>query len=163
VVSGKYFQPVINTAFLRYLERNRLCLLDDPGGTEVQPSDKSSVITRTHRIPYRTEVSASIALRTISGTCVNLSRGGLYINSPEADQILPGTELTITFALPQDKRLVQLNGKIAWVNQGQQRQTERLPQGFGVQFATLNPDISRHLDSYINRNLRSPGPSGLFH
>jgi uncharacterized protein (TIGR02266 family) len=161
--SGKYFQPEIITAFLRYLERNRLFLLDDPGGTEVQPSDKSSVITRTHRIPYRTEVSASIALRTISGTCVNLSRGGLYINSPEADQILPGTELTITFALPQDKRLVQLNGKIAWVNQGQQRQTERLPQGFGVQFATLNPDISRHLESYINRNLRSPGPSGLFH
>jgi uncharacterized protein (TIGR02266 family) len=169
--SGRYFQPEIVTAFLRYLEHNKICMLDDPDGTRggtgggtggVTPNQQTAP-QRTQRIPYRTEVSASIAMRTISGTCVNIGQGGLFINSPEADQVLPGTEVSITFALPQAERLVKLNGKVAWVNKIKQRSTESLPQGFGVQFAYVDPDIRQHLDEYINYQLGTAGPTQLFH
>jgi len=156
-VSGKHLQPEIVNAFLHYLERNTVCLLNSP---DSEPGAALSMgRAREHRIPYRTEVSTSVELRTISGTCVNLSRGGLFIHSPEADCIQSGAQVSITFALPQDNQLVQLDGKVAWVNKSIKRAAENLPTGFGVQFAALNPEISRHLDCYISNHLVSSGLS----
>jgi len=148
--SGKHLQPEIVDAFLKYLERNTVCLLNNPDRDP--DSDLSTGRSRESRVPYRTEVSTSIELRTISGTCVNLSRGGLFIHSPEADQIQSGSQVSITFALPQDNQLVQLDGKVAWVNKSRKRSSERLPLGFGVQFARVKPEVHRHLDSYISNH-----------
>jgi len=151
--SGRYFQPEIVQAFLRYLERDRICLLDDqtrPGNGDPKENEAPP---RAQRIPYRTEVSTSIDLRTISGTCVNLSRGGLFINTPEADQVLPGSDIALTLALPHDNTLVRLDGKVAWVNKGQERPAASLPQGFGVQFSGLKPHIRRHIERYIDSTL----------
>lgn len=161
--AGRHFQSEIVSAFLRYLERKTICLLDDAEKDKAEAMHQVMTPPRPKRIPYRTEVSTAIAMLTISGTCVNLSRGGLFINSDEAEKVTPGTDVAITFALPQDNRLVQLDGRIAWVNRGQRLPAEQLPQGFGVQFKTLAPEIRRDIETFIDNRLASPGPSHMLH
>jgi len=121
-----------------------------------------AMLPRAKRIPYRTEVSTSIAMFTISGTCVNLSRGGLFVNSSETDKVTPGTDVAITFALPRDNRLVKIDGRIAWVNRGPQRPSAILPQGFAVQFKAISPEIRRNIESFIDKRLAGPAPSHLY-
>lgn len=149
--SGKHLQPEIVDAFLRYLERKTICLLTPPAEQDVVKVCESPGSYRVQRVPYRTEVSTAIAVRTVSGTCVNLSQGGLFVQTSEADQIESGTQVTVTFALPRENRLVQLPGRVAWVNRSHQRKSEKLPPGFGVQFAAVQPEVQQQLSSYIHQ------------
>lgn len=60
-------------------------------------------------------------------TCVsqNVSLGGLYLISQE--QIEYGTEVTVSFHVPEVKQDLEVKGVVRWAND----------DGFGVQFGTL--------------------------
>jgi len=141
--SGKHFEPPIVEAFSRYIARNSLCLIDDnPKNDPGKP--------RKPRIPYRTHVATSVDQRTIAGSSVDISQGGLYITSPETDMVDPGTEITITFTMPETSELVQIQGRIAWVNRGIERPAESKPDGFGVQFSDIPPKVHSNLMQFIS-------------
>jgi Tfp pilus assembly protein PilZ len=153
--SGTHFEPRIVEAFIRYLEKNTVCQLDD--------NDKSgnSPVKRLPRFEYRTQVSAKVDRRTISGSSVDISQSGLFVTTEDVN-IPPDSEITITFNLPHDDRLVQLTGRVAWVNAGSPRPAEHLPMGFGVQFKDIGSGIQTALRHYFEAGLHRANRSLQF-
>jgi uncharacterized protein (TIGR02266 family) len=149
--SGNHFEPRIVDAFVSYLEKNTVCMLNDQNGIG-QPQ-----LTRQPRIDYRTQVSAKIDRRTISGASVDISLGGLFVNAETSVDIPPGTEITITFNLPSHSRPIQVTGKVIWVNAGEPRPAQRLPKGFGVHFKNISGEIRAALHEHIEKYLRQAG------
>jgi uncharacterized protein (TIGR02266 family) len=149
--SGSHFEPRIVVAFMRYLEKNTACPLDNQeNGDQCQQK-------RQPRIEYRTQVSTKIDRRTISGASVDISLGGLFVNTETEVDIPPGTEVTITFTLPSESRPIQVPGKVIWVNAGEPRPAQRLPKGFGVHFKNVSGDIRGALQEYIETGIRRAG------
>jgi uncharacterized protein (TIGR02266 family) len=149
--SDSHFEPRIVEAFMRYLEKNTVCPLDNQGnGDQCQQK-------RQPRIEYRTQVSTKIDRRTISGASVDISLGGLFVNTETEVDIPPGTEVTITFTLPSESRPIQISGKVIWVNAGEPRPAQRLPKGFGVHFKNVSGDIRSALQEYVETGIRRAG------
>lgn len=146
--SGKYFQPEIVDAFIRYLEHNSVCLLDDNGLSAAHPWRTP----RQQRIPYRTEVSVRVGHKIITGTIVDISHGGLYISSDEVGKLNPAAEIQLTFNLPGRDKLIQLPGKVTWINQGGSP-SRNLPRGFGVQFQEVSSETKMVMQNYIESYL----------
>ncbi len=146
--SGKHFQPEVADAFFRYLERDTLCLLSEKNGMD-QRISRSWCSPRQQRIPYRTEISAKIDQRVLTGTSVNISRGGVYVNSSEAIKLKPRIDIQITFTLPEKDELVQLHGKVAWINT-EPLSNQKLPHGFGVKFGGMNLRTKAILEDYVD-------------
>jgi uncharacterized protein (TIGR02266 family) len=149
--SGSHFEPRIVEAFVRYLEKNTVCPLDENG----KPTE--SLLKRQTRIEYRTQVATKIDQRTISGASVDISLGGLFVTTETDIDIPPGTEITMTFALPSESRPIQIAGKVIWVNAGEPRPAQRLPKGFGVHFKNVSGDIRGALQEYIETSIRRAG------
>lgn len=84
------------------------------------------------RVPVGVEVSYLVGSRERKGRVVNVSRGGLYL---ETDRVSPvGTKLTIELTLPSFTNLARVNGIVTWVNDDSGARTTHLPRGMGVKF-----------------------------
>jgi Tfp pilus assembly protein PilZ len=153
--SGSHFEPRIVEAFVRYLQKHTVCLLDNND----KPGD--SPVSRRPRFEYRTQVSAKVDRRTISGTSVDISQNGLFVTTEDVN-IPPESEITLTFTLPHDDKLVQVTGRVVWVNTGDPRPAERLPMGFGVQFKGIGSGAQKALSHYIETGLRRANRSFQF-
>jgi HD-GYP domain-containing protein (c-di-GMP phosphodiesterase class II)/Tfp pilus assembly protein PilZ len=153
--SGTHFEPRIVEAFVRYLEKNTVYLLDN--------NDKpgNSPVRRLPRFEYRTQVSAKVDRRTISGTSVDISQNGLFVTTEDVN-IPPESEITLTFTLPHDDKLVQVTGRVVWVNTGDPRPAERLPMGFGVQFKGIESGAKKALRHYVETGLHRANQSFQF-
>lgn len=150
--SGSHFEPRIVDAFVRYLEKNSFCPLDGQNGDEQTP------LTRQPRIDYRTQVSTKVDRRIISGASVDISLGGLFVNTEAEIDIQPGAEVSITFTPPWDTRPVQLPGMVAWVNSGNPLPAQRLPRGFAVRFNHLSGELHHALREYVEFGMRQSSP-----
>ena len=153
--SGSHFEPRIVEAFVRYLQKNTVCPLDN--------NDKpgNSPVSRLPRFEYRTRVSAKVDRRTISGSSVDISQNGLFVTTEDVN-ISPESEITLTFTLPHNDKLVQLAGRVVWVNVGDPRPAERLPMGFGVQFKDVGGGVQRALRHYVETGLHRANRSLQF-
>jgi len=156
--SGSHFEPRIVDAFIRYLEKNTACPLDDddsPVSPRIEP------VRRLPRYEYRTQVSAKVDRRTISGACVDISQNGLFMTTEDVS-IQPESEILVTFSMPTEEKLVQVKGRVAWVNSGEPRPAEHLPVGFGVQFKDLGSGVQRALRQYVETGLQQANRSLQF-
>jgi HD-GYP domain-containing protein (c-di-GMP phosphodiesterase class II)/Tfp pilus assembly protein PilZ len=153
--SGSHFEPRIVEAFVRHLEKNTVCLL----GNNDKPGDPPP--KRLPRFEYRTQVSAKVDRRTISGSSVDISQNGLFVTTDDVN-LLPESEITLTFTLPHDDKLVQLAGRVVWVNAGDPRPAERLPIGFGVQFNDIGSGVQKALRHYVETGLHRANRSFQF-
>lgn len=154
--SGRHFQPEIADAFIRHLERSDLCSLAENDRAETAAKYPWGS-DRQQRIPYRTEVAVRVDRKVISGTSVNISHGGIFVNSDEAGKLNPTTEIQITFTLPERNSLVRVPGRVAWIN-NERLPSRHLPKGFGVQFDGLDPEIRETLKSYVESHLAYGSP-----
>ncbi|WP_020675870.1 HD domain-containing phosphohydrolase [Geopsychrobacter electrodiphilus] len=150
---GKHFQPKIAEAFLRCLKRGTVRLPFRKNGAE-QTKINFREKPHHHRIAYRSDISAKAGQRVITGTSVNISAGGMYINSPQAIRLAPENEIQITFTLPGKNELVQLLGTVAWINIYPQPNPQ-LPEGFGVKFGNIDPKTHKIIQKYIATRLDS--------
>lgn len=144
--SGQHFQPMVVEAFLRYLEKTQICLLEGA-------PDRRRFRGQQPRFGYRTEVSTEVERRTIAGSAVDISEGGMFVSTPEVN-VRPEAEITVTFALPEKDRLVRLKGHVAWVNTGTPRPSERLPAGFGIKFNELTMEIKKALHDFSDSRIK---------
>jgi uncharacterized protein (TIGR02266 family) len=80
---------------------------------------------------------------------LNMSVGGIYIRTDEPFPV--GTEITIRlFIPPQIKLLVELTGKVAWVN----KEGSSLPPGMGIKFDEHNKEALRKLAAFVEEDLQ---------
>jgi uncharacterized protein (TIGR02266 family) len=95
------------------------------------------------RIPYGVEVEFRTASSFLVAYSVNLSRGGIFLET-EAD-IPSGAEMTLRLAVPSIGT-VTLTGMVAW-----RRGRESLdgPPGVGLEFVELAPELGAVIDRLI--------------
>jgi HD-GYP domain-containing protein (c-di-GMP phosphodiesterase class II)/Tfp pilus assembly protein PilZ len=141
--SGAHFDPPVVEAFQRYLSQTSFIAASDDLRERMH-------MPRIPRIEYRTQVSAKVGRRIFAGSTVDISCEGVFVATEDILDISQDTDVVITFALPYEDSLAQLRGRVVWVNRGEPRPAERFPKGFGVRFHTINRDIRRNLENYIN-------------
>lgn len=84
------------------------------------------------RVPADVEVTFTVGNRERRGRVVNLSRGGLYLETDSPSPV--GTKLTIRFTLPAFSNTIYANGIVTWLNDAPASRATQLPKGMGVKF-----------------------------
>lgn len=131
----RYSKYGINAVFKEALERPAALKLVRATRTLVQHE-----LRRYVRIPVMTEVSIVGDGRRVSATSIEMSAGGLSVQSVE--EFSPGTNIEVSFALMTLPR-VNVRGMVTW----------RKPQKFGVQFEAADQrrqNIKTWIDSYLD-------------
>jgi uncharacterized protein (TIGR02266 family) len=95
------------------------------------------------RVPYSVEVGFRTASSFLVAYSVNVSRGGLFLETEHEVPI--GTQVSLELAVPSAGK-VSLSGTVAW-----RRGRESLdgPPGIGVEFLDLGPDLGAVIDTLV--------------
>ncbi len=103
---------------------------------------------RERRIPCQVPVDFRIDGIGYQGMGVDLSDHGMYIQY--RNPIKKHKLLKLVFSLPTDgSPTLEINGRIAWVNQGFPRPNLAVPQGFGVEFSRMAPDTIAQIQNFL--------------
>jgi uncharacterized protein (TIGR02266 family) len=96
------------------------------------------------RIPYAVQVQFRTASSFLVAYSVNLSRGGLFI---ETDQLVsPGTEVSLQFAVPGTGPIMA-RGRVAW---SREQLDSNGPRGIGVEFDDIGTSIGPVIDRLVS-------------
>jgi CheY-like chemotaxis protein/Tfp pilus assembly protein PilZ len=108
------------------------------------------------RIHVSMPVQLHIDGKDFWGTGLNLSRGGIYV---ETDQSFsPQAEVDLQFVLPETDLTVRPSAEIVWRKVGDAR---RQRFGIGMRFLEIDGKTTRHLDDYIFERALTTNPPGL--
>ncbi len=119
-----------------------------PGATQPTSFDSAA------RINARMRVCFGPGSRILTGYSVNLSSGGLFL---ETDILLDVDDpLLLEFELPNSRRKIRCRGRVAWVNRPDIRLKSNFPSGMGVQFLNLSLDDMEALREFVKKNLIFP-------
>ncbi|MFQ5656187.1 MAG: PilZ domain-containing protein [Candidatus Methylomirabilales bacterium] len=107
------------------------------------------------RLPARFDVKfeSTQARRSGHGTCLNLSREGMFIATSRPAPL--GTEVLLHFRPPGLSKSLSVLARVAW-KRGQKKGSSAI-SGMGVQFLGVNPLEITLLDSVVDR-LREEDP-----
>ena len=85
---------------------------------------------------------------TLSGYLENLSQTGVYLATDH--NLALDAAVDLIFALPEPHGgIVQLRGRVVWLNSAKLRQKQSLPPGFGIEFASPSDETTRELARFI--------------
>ncbi len=117
--------------------------LDTPPPS-ASPSTLSPARRTTRRVPCHLSVQVRNAQQSWQFKSLDISHGGLFLATGE---LLPvGTELDLSFQLPDTQRELKAAGRVAWGSQPH----ERSP-GVGVKFTRIDPLDLKLIVDYVNR------------
>jgi len=102
------------------------------------------------RIPVRFGTNDGLDRQDYS---VNLSSGGLYLASSETFPL--GQEVKLELLLPGTELGQHCTGRIAWLNQGAERNRPDLDEGFGIEFLALKRELRLLLQQFVMETLRN--------
>lgn len=106
---------------------------------------------RERRVPCQMTVQFTINGAEYQARGVDLSLHGLYVEFRE--EIPPNSRVKASFLLPTiSSNIVELSGRIAWVNQGFPRQNMTLPQGFGIEIQSIDMSSVEIVRTYLEKN-----------
>jgi uncharacterized protein (TIGR02266 family) len=107
---------------------------------------------RAHaRAPVQFDVEYTLAGKATHGTCVNLSRGGMFIATEQP--AAPETEVSLRFTPPTLSRPLSIGARIVWCSRGRE---SGAVTGMGVKFIAAEPSAIGTIDSLVDR-LRRQG------
>ncbi len=111
-----------------------------------------SIDRRYPRVPCRARIKFRMNGEVSSGEICDVSLQGLYVAS-ECEVAVDGM-LELAFALHEgDGALVQVKGRVAWVNGKKDRKNPDLPPGFGVEFIAIT-NSSKQILSHFEETRR---------
>jgi len=111
---------------------------DDPKGeSDVRRSTRAGVVLQ---LEYRS------ASHLLVSYCTNLSRGGLFVPSP--DPLAPGTKLSMTLSIPGDTRSIDLQAEVRWVRQFDAAEG---PAGMGLAFDGIDRVLGDRIDDLVKQ------------
>lgn len=122
---------------------------------ELDTSQVDQLVEKAHRqrhprIPVKFPVEYMRDDRSASGTCLNLSQGGMFINTTRP--MSPQSEIILTFALPGQENPLWVKARVVWTNPLSNE--NYFPAGMGVEFQELNPQDARNLSIFLEQAQR---------
>lgn len=107
-----------------------------------------AVDRREPRVPCHFPLLFLLGKKPLSGHAFDISEGGLFLATHE--QIKNETPLKLSLYLPCERPvLMQVAGRVAWVNEEGSRINSALPAGVGVQFLDLDERESAALKAFV--------------
>ncbi|HEU5394046.1 MAG TPA: TIGR02266 family protein [Candidatus Methylomirabilis sp.] len=97
------------------------------------------------RTPVELPVEYAITDRFVATSCLNISRGGIYVQTPDPPPL--NREIILRFTIPGDSVPLRLRGRVVWSNPHAGRNP--FPPGMGVQFLDLGAAQAARLDDFI--------------
>lgn len=126
-----------------------------PAGRPMSVTQEMPVINLERRRELRRHVDIPViytsATLTVDALARDLSRGGMFVVSDVLDAT--GTDCIVTM-LPDGVPAMAVAGIVCHVVPPELEEARR-PQGFGVKFTLLSPDVQRWLDEFLS--LPAPG------
>ncbi len=127
-----------------------------------QPVDKDRilqwVLNANHQAHPRVRVQIDVEFtgsgKVRHGTCLNLSRGGMFITTMD-DLPLPGVATLLSFELHETSHMLMIPAQVVWVEISPGGIT-----GIGVKFLALNPSEDALIGGVVDR-LRGEASSSL--
>jgi len=105
---------------------------------------------RERRQPCLLQLSFQRGGQTCSGKCLDLSTGGLFVESSE--EPAPGESLRLEFQLPgQPPVSVACSGSVSWLNSRGDGLKPNYPVGFGVKFTEMPKPTAQSIREYLGR------------
>lgn len=98
------------------------------------------------RMPYAVQVEFRTASSFLVAYSVNLSRGGLFIET--ASEVPAGAGITVDLTVP-GVGPISLHGVVAW-RRGEGDVTPDNPMGFGVEFQDVAPQLGSTIDRLVS-------------
>ncbi|HEY4719690.1 MAG TPA: TIGR02266 family protein [Candidatus Methylomirabilis sp.] len=106
------------------------------------------------RVPARFPVQYAQAGTGGQGTCVNLSRGGMFIATTNPSS--PGSQVSLTFTLPNLSHTFSLLARVVWMRRPET--AAAAPSGMGVQFLDPRPSESAVIGAVVDRLSQEASP-----
>ncbi len=103
------------------------------------------------RSQQRVEVKLLVDYRGANGNylfdfCKDLGAGGIFI---QTDAPLPqGSEINLTFSLPNSKKVLATKGTVIWVQEPIKDRNDLTP-GMGIQFSNFASDDRKLLEDFV--------------
>ena len=125
------------------------------GVTFQQPVDPDLVLQWLYRAERQSSARAPVQFRVEvhhegeagQGTCLNLSRGGMFIATDQ--HASPGSEVSLFFTLPGMSHRFSILARVVWIH-GKETRLNR-PPGIGVQFLDPKPAEATLIGSIVDR------------
>ena len=140
-------------------EDHALCLQSGCDGLLAKPIERQrflatarsfvpSIERRSRRVPCRFPVKFRAYGLTLSGEALDVSDNGIYLAT--AYEMRAGTQIEVEFILAEaSATLVQVKGRVAWVNARSERRKGIFPEGFGVEFLGVPEQVRAALVHYV--------------
>jgi len=91
--------------------------------------------------------------RPLRFSAVNLSEGGVFVTGGQLFR--PGTELSLEVALPELPTRITSRARVVWTNVlGEEDHVASLPEGMGLEFATLEVEAQALLQDFLRSRVR---------
>ena len=100
------------------------------------------------RIPIQLLVDYSCNGHFLFDFCKDLGTGGIFIQTDTP--LAQGSELTLTFTIPDSKETLQTVGKVIWVQEKVPGKKDLVP-GMGVQFRNFGAKQRHILEEFVKR------------
>jgi len=97
------------------------------------------------RAPAEPLVEYTIPEHWVATSCLNIIRGGIFIQTPDPPPL--NREIILRFTIPGDPLPLRLRGRVVWCNAHPGRNP--FPPGIGVQFLELGPEQAARLETFI--------------
>jgi uncharacterized protein (TIGR02266 family) len=99
------------------------------------------------RVPVALEVHYASACAFLVAYTTNLSKGGVFLETPSPLPI--GSEITLTISAPHAPEPMVVEGRVAWVRDASD--PEGHPVGMGVQFAQMEERYGAVIDHIVSQ------------
>lgn len=98
---------------------------------------------KTHRVHKRIKSEVRTDDSITLSSSVDLSRGGIFISTPEP--LSDGSNVNLTILIPGNGE-IEVQGVVKWMRDDE---TATGRAGMGIEFVNVNSDISRKLEGLI--------------
>jgi type IV pilus assembly protein PilZ len=121
-------------------------------GGKSTATKKSQDDRKSHRIPIQLLVDYRSEGHYLFDFCRDLGTGGVFIETKKP--LDHGSEVSLTFTLPDSKETLEAKGRVIWVQS--EVPDKDLTPGMGVQFEGFTADQRKILEDFIGRYHESP-------
>ena len=102
------------------------------------------------RVDVATAVRIARAAGECTGTATNLSRGGMFVESP--CDATPPEEVALEFSLPETLSVLTPTARVVWRRAGE----AGVEPGFGLRFVRIDGESVRTLSDFVSERFAAP-------
>ena len=103
------------------------------------------------RVHCQITVQFSVFHENYYGTCWNLAMHGMYVAFEGALEL--GAPIELSFVVSDEyPSFIEVSGKVAWLNVGENRIDADRPEGFGVEFVNIDEYSIAAIEKFITHS-----------